>query len=92
MRLATVDFCSYNESVAAAFDKIDAGNTLEKQSAILIKPNLTNSSPHPVTTPDVLRFVKNYHRPAAICLGQPAPCLNQNARISNYDHIIGPKN
>lgn len=45
MRLATVDFCSYNESVAAAFDKIDAGNTLEKQSAILIKPNLTNSSP-----------------------------------------------
>ena len=37
MRLATVDFCSYNESVAAAFDAIDAWNTLAKQSAILIK-------------------------------------------------------
>ena len=30
----------------------------------------------------VLRFANNHHRPAAICLGQPAPCLNQNARIS----------
>ncbi|UCD89567.1 MAG: DUF362 domain-containing protein [Desulfobacterales bacterium] len=53
MTLATVDFSSYSESVAAAFEKIDAGKTLSKQSAILIKPNLINATPHPVTTPAV---------------------------------------
>lgn len=53
MRLAMIDFCSYHESVAEALDKIDARNTLAKQSSILIKPNLTNASPHPVTTPAV---------------------------------------
>ena len=51
MTLATVDFSSYNESVPAAFEKIDAGKILSKQSAILIKPNLINATPHPVTTP-----------------------------------------
>lgn len=51
MTLATVDFTSYHESVPAALEKIDAGKTLSKQSAILIKPNLINATPHPVTTP-----------------------------------------
>lgn len=67
MRLATIDFCSYNESVAAAFDEIDAGNTLAKQSAILIKPNLINSSPPPVTTPvacceAVIEYIRSYSK------------------------------
>ena len=43
MRLAIIDFCFYHESVAEALDKINAGNTLVKQSAILIKPNLINA-------------------------------------------------
>ncbi len=38
-----------------------------------------------------LRFAKNHHRPAAICLGQPAPCLNQNARISNCEIRVFPQ-
>lgn len=51
MALATVDFTTYHESVSAAFEAIEAGVTLAKQSAILIKPNLINATPHPVTTP-----------------------------------------
>jgi len=49
--VVTIDFSSYRESVAVAFDMIGARQALAKQSAILIKPNLTNASPHPVTTP-----------------------------------------
>ena len=51
MNLITIDFCSYHESVSSALDSIGAGNILAKQSSILIKPNLINASPHPVTTP-----------------------------------------
>ncbi|MDM8526437.1 DUF362 domain-containing protein [Desulfococcaceae bacterium HSG8] len=51
MQLATVDFLSYRESVPEAFDRIGAGEILSEQHAILIKPNLVNSSPFPVTTP-----------------------------------------
>jgi uncharacterized protein (DUF362 family) len=50
MSLATIDFSSYHESVSRALDKIGAKEALAKQSAILIKPNLTNASRHPVTT------------------------------------------
>lgn len=46
-----VDFYSYEESIPEALDRLDAKKTLASQSAILIKPNLVNSSPHPVTTP-----------------------------------------
>lgn len=51
MTLATVEFTSYHESVPAALEKIGAGKKLAKESAILIKPNLINATPHPVTTP-----------------------------------------
>ena len=51
MRLVTIDFSAYNESVTSALDMIKARDILAKQSAILIKPNLVNASPHPVTTP-----------------------------------------
>lgn len=50
MEIATIEFRSYHESVAAALDQINAATVLAKQSAILIKPNLINDSPHPVTT------------------------------------------
>ena len=51
MNLVTIDFSSYPESVTKALDAIGARERLAKQSAILIKPNLINASPHPVTTP-----------------------------------------
>jgi len=50
MSLATVEFSSYHESVASVLDTIGAKEVLTRQSAILIKPNLTNASRHPVTT------------------------------------------
>jgi len=50
MSLATVDFSTYHESISLTLDKIGAKEVFAKQSAILIKPNLTNASRHPVTT------------------------------------------
>ncbi|MBU2645846.1 DUF362 domain-containing protein [bacterium] len=61
--LAEVDFISYEQSVKAALDEIGAGKQLSRQRAVLIKPNLINTSPHPVTTPAacceaIIRYVK----------------------------------
>jgi len=63
MQLAIVDFYSYHESIAEALDAINAGETFAQQSAILLKPNLINASPHPVTTPaDCCEAVIEYIR------------------------------
>lgn len=51
MTIAIVPFTSYAESVPAALDEIGAGERLAEQTAVLIKPNLVNASPPPVTTP-----------------------------------------
>ncbi len=48
-----VGFSTFSESVPRAFDAVGAGAVLSRQSAILIKPNLVNASPHPVTTSPV---------------------------------------
>ena len=50
MDLAIIDFESYESSVKKALDAIGADKRIEGQSAILIKPNLVNDSPHPITT------------------------------------------
>lgn len=50
MGLVTVNFESYDISVTEALDLLGAKDVLVQQSAILIKPNLINDSPHPVTT------------------------------------------
>ena len=65
MTIAIVDYTSYHESIPAAFEKIDAGRRLAEQSAILIKPNLINATPHPVTTPTacckaVIEYIRSY--------------------------------
>jgi len=49
--LAIVEFESYAISVAAALDDFDVGDSFRSRSGVLIKPNLINDSPHPVTTP-----------------------------------------
>ncbi len=74
MEMATVEFRSYHESVTAALDQINAGTVLAKQSAILIKPNLINDSPHPVTTPvacceAVIKYIRSYST-AGIVVGE----------------------
>jgi uncharacterized protein (DUF362 family) len=49
-QVAKVKFVDYENSIAKALDLIDAGPRLPQQGLIIIKPNLTNSSPPPVTT------------------------------------------
>ncbi len=51
MNLAIVDHSSYTNSVKETLDIIGAKQVLAKQSAVLLKPNLINASPPPVTTP-----------------------------------------
>jgi uncharacterized protein (DUF362 family) len=48
--VAKVNFSGYRESVEKAFNLIEAAGRLPKAGLIIIKPNLTNSDPPPVTT------------------------------------------
>ena len=50
-KVSVVSFTGYPESVARAFDEINAAPALANQSKILIKPNLVDDIPFPVTTP-----------------------------------------
>ncbi|MBW1641674.1 MAG: DUF362 domain-containing protein [Deltaproteobacteria bacterium] len=64
MNLTKITFSSYDESVKKAVDSIKADDVFVRQSSILIKPNLVNASPHPVTTPAVcceaiIRYVRS---------------------------------
>lgn len=44
------EFASYKESIKKALDKIGADTVLAAESKILIKPNLVNDMPFPITT------------------------------------------
>jgi len=48
--VAKVKFENYSKSISRALDLVHAGTRLPKRGLIIIKPNLTNSSPPPVTT------------------------------------------
>lgn len=62
-RLSIVPFTSYQDSVRSALDKIKSREELSKQRAIIIKPNLINASPPPVTTPvECVKAVIQYVR------------------------------
>jgi len=50
-RVVEVTFTDYRRSVAEALDAVGAAERLPQEGLILIKPNLTNDSPPPVTTP-----------------------------------------
>ncbi|TKB25245.1 DUF362 domain-containing protein [Desulfopila sp. IMCC35006] len=65
MDLITVDFTSYENAVTKALDAIRAHERFAAQKAILIKPNLINTSPHPITTPPacceaIIRYIRKY--------------------------------
>ena len=47
----TADYISYKKTVPEVLDLLSVDNVLSEQSKILIKPNLVNASPYPVTTP-----------------------------------------
>jgi len=63
MDLASIYFESFEKSINNALDAIGAHTRLAEQSAVLIKPNITNSSPHPVTTsPECCKVIIDYIR------------------------------
>ena len=63
MNIANIDFESFEKSVKAALDAIAAHKQMAEQSAILIKPNLTTDSPHPITTsPECCEVIIEYIR------------------------------
>ncbi len=61
--IAEIEFVSYPESVPEALDAIGARVVLKQQTAVLIKPNLINASPFPITTaPECVEAVIRYVR------------------------------
>ncbi|MCP3900977.1 MAG: DUF362 domain-containing protein [Desulfobacteraceae bacterium] len=63
MNLIQIDFQSFKQSINAALDAIGAHKQIAEQAAILIKPNLTNDSPHPTTTsPECCEVIIKYIR------------------------------
>ena len=61
--VAEIEFVSYAESVPRALDAVGAGEVLRGQRAVLVKPNLVNASPFPVTTaPECVEAVIRYVR------------------------------
>lgn len=73
-RVSKVRFTSYEKSIFEALDLIDASERLPQEGLIIIKPNLTNSSPPPVTTPveaawAVYRYCE-LHSKARVAIGE----------------------
>ncbi len=65
MEYAEVAFSSYDESVREALEQIGAPGVIAEQETVLVKPNLVNDSPPPVTTPAactaaVVRLVREW--------------------------------
>ncbi len=95
MKTIIVDFISYRESVTEALDMAGAREALEKQKSVLIKPNLINTSPHPVTTsPDcceaVVEYVRSCSRADIIVAegcGEASYETDEVFRILGYDQM-----
>lgn len=75
MTLKTIEFKSYKESVPELLKMMNVYDILKKDKQILIKPNLVNASPYPVTTPPdiceeiILWIRKNFNNPVVIAEG-----------------------
>lgn len=54
MTIYSIEFTSYRKSVTALLDQLTIDEIIKTGDRILIKPNLVNATPHPVTTPAVL--------------------------------------
>jgi uncharacterized protein (DUF362 family) len=72
--VVTVDFVDYATSVPAALDTCGAAAVLATQERVLVKPNLVEAIPHPVTTPPacvaaVVRYVRA-HSGAAVVVAE----------------------
>ncbi|MCU0914946.1 MAG: DUF362 domain-containing protein [Planctomycetes bacterium] len=74
--VAKIRFDDYGSSVAQALDAVGAARRLPAEGLIILKPNLTNSSPPPVTTSvQAVEAVYRYcraHTKAEIIIGEGA--------------------
>ncbi|MFT5697397.1 MAG: hypothetical protein ACI8ZB_000245 [Desulforhopalus sp.] len=91
MDLAKEDFTSYKVTIEKALDRINADKVLALQSAILIKPNLINSSPHPITTgPDcceaIITYIQKYSK-AKIVIAEG--CGDVNMETAEVFELLG---
>jgi uncharacterized protein (DUF362 family) len=73
-QVAQVQFTRYEQSIPRALDLIGAAGRLPREGLIILKPNLTNSSPPPVTTSiraveAVYRYCRT-HTEAEIIIGE----------------------
>ena len=71
--MESLEFESYEVSVGLLLDRLGAGEVLAGQSRVLVKPNLINSSPPPITTPvacceAIVAYVRE-HSDAEIVVG-----------------------
>ena len=89
--IAEIEFVSYPESVPKALDAIGAAEALKQQTAVLIKPNLINASPFPITTaPECVEAVIEYVRScseAVIVIGEG--CGDSNLETSEVFDRLG---
>lgn len=69
-----IPFTNYYDSVQQALDAIGAADALPKNRLIILKPNLTNDSPPPVTTPvglvEAVYLYCKARTTAPICIGE----------------------
>ncbi|MFP4168738.1 MAG: DUF362 domain-containing protein [Desulfonatronovibrionaceae bacterium] len=57
------EFAGYQETIPSCLDALGADKVFKRRKLIIIKPNLVNSSPFPVTThPDMVRSLAEYIR------------------------------
>lgn len=66
-----IPFDSYEKSVPELLDAMGAGEVLTAEKQVLVKPNLVNDSPPPVTTPvecceAVVRYVRGHSRASVV--------------------------
>jgi len=73
-KIVQVKFIDYRTSITRALDLAEAGAHLPKQGLIIIKPNLANSSPPPVTTSveaaEAVYIYCKAHTKAEIAIGE----------------------
>ncbi len=95
MPTAIVPFKGYGTAVAHALDAVGAMDLISRQKTILVKPNLVNASPHPVTTPPecceaVLRYIR-CHSDADVVIaegcGDPSFTTSDLFERHGYDRL-----
>lgn len=92
---AVKEFAGYRETITACLDQLKAGRVFKRRKLIILKPNLINASPFPITThPDMIRAVVEYirrHSRARLVIaegcGDPGLETSEVFAGLGYDHL-----